>query len=131
MGPFRNRLLDERSALGWEVRRERPTVGLGPEARTTVPRQSRIPPTNCFARAAVAQWAEQLICNQQVGGSNPSSGFPFRFIFYFGLPEAMARKRGAPEDPFADVHLISGYVERRLGQLRSDPSLDMRAVFLT
>ncbi len=29
----------------------------------------------CYLNAAVAQLAEQLICNQQVGGSNPFGGF--------------------------------------------------------
>ncbi len=33
---------------------------------------------------------------------------------------AMGKKKAAREDPFEDVHLISGYIDKRLGQLRSD-----------
>ena len=32
----------------------------------------------------------------------------------------MGRKGRAQKDPFADVHPVSGYVEKRIGQLRSD-----------
>ena len=32
----------------------------------------------CFI-AGVAQWPEQLICNQLAGGSNPSTGSPIKY----------------------------------------------------
>jgi hypothetical protein len=32
------------------------------------------PKQGIYAQAGVAQLVEQLICNQQVGGSNPSAG---------------------------------------------------------
>ena len=43
----------------------------------------------CSSRAGIAQLVEQLICNQQVGGSSPStSSIPgLRQIEYGGIPE--------------------------------------------
>ena len=37
--------------------------------------------------AGVAQLVEQLICNQQVGGSNPSTSSTFFLIAYGGVPK--------------------------------------------
>ena len=38
-------------------------------------------------RAGVAQSVEQLICNQQVGGSSPSTSSTANLIKYGGIPE--------------------------------------------
>ena len=35
----------------------------------------------CFI-AGVAQWPEQLICNQLAGGSNPSTGSPIKYTVH-------------------------------------------------
>ena len=43
----------------------------------------------CCYHAGVAQLVEQLICNQQVGGSSPSTS---SILFYGGIPE---RPKGA------------------------------------
>ena len=33
-----------------------------------------------FENAGIAQLVEQLICNQQVVGSNPTAGFGYKFL---------------------------------------------------
>ena len=47
----------------------------------------------CFI-AGVAQWPEQLICNQLAGGSNPSTGSPKNILYILHVTECFG---GTPE----------------------------------
>ena len=47
----------------------------------------------CFI-AGVAQWPEQLICNQLAGGSNPSTGSPIKYPVHSNVTECFG---GTPE----------------------------------
>ena len=46
----------------------------------------------CFI-AGVAQWPEQLICNQLAGGSNPSTGSPIKYPVHFHVTDVLGVRR--------------------------------------